>query len=439
MDAIEKKILTIIDNHADELQKLAMDIYQHGEQGYHEYRTARIVSDFLKNLGLDPREGLAITGVKAAIGKKDGPNIALIGELDALSCPTHPAATAAGFAHSCGHYAQITCMLGAALALSDPEVCASLDGTATIFAVPAEEFQDASVHEEVLRTHDVHCLGGKCELIRRGEFDEIDLAITTHSLMVGRDSGADLMLGNSKCTGFVGKTVYMHGRAAHAAAAPHLGANALNAACLGMSAVGMIRETFEEKDCVRVHPYIRKGGEAINIVPSEVVVDMMVRANNQESIEKVSEKVDNCFLGAALCIGCEAEIVNSQGYMPCPERQPDQALLEAAATLRETDESLDIRPIPSGICNTASTDVGDLFAIMPVVNFTFGGSVGALHSKDYAISDPNVAHIIPAKMMALTAYHLLKNQAAEARDVIANYDAPYTIEQYREYVRNMES
>ena len=75
------------------------------------------------------------------------------------------------------------------------------------------------------------------------------------------------MLGNSACTGFVGKTVYLHGKAAHAAAAPHMGVNALNAACLGMSALGMIRETFEEKDCVRVHPYIREGGEAINVVP----------------------------------------------------------------------------------------------------------------------------------------------------------------------------
>ena len=260
MDHMEEKILSIIDAHADELQALADDIFHHAEQGYHEYRTAQLVADYLKKLGLETREGLAITGVKAAIGKGTGPNVALIGELDAVSCPTHPDASDKGYAHACGHYAQIVCMLGAALALSDPEVAASLDGTATIFAVPAEEFQDASVREEVRRTHDVHCAGGKCELLRRGEFDDVDLAVTTHSLMVGREEGFDLMLGNSACTGFIGKTVYMHGRAAHAAAAPHLGANALNAACLGMSALGMVRETFEEKDCVRVHPYIRKGG-----------------------------------------------------------------------------------------------------------------------------------------------------------------------------------
>ena len=274
MDRIEEKILSLIDANADRLQALADDIFHHAEQGYHEYRTAKLVADFLKELGLETREGLAITGVKAAIGTGKGPNVALIGELDGLACPTHPDATELGFAHSCGHYAQIVCMLGAALALSDPEVAVSLDGTATIFAVPAEEFQDASVREEVRRSHGILSSGGKCELLRRGLMDDIDLAVTTHSHMAGRGStDADLMLGCSACTGFIGKTIYMHGRAAHAAAAPHLGANALNAACLGMSALGMIRETFEEKDCVRVHPYIRKGGDAINIVPSEVVVD----------------------------------------------------------------------------------------------------------------------------------------------------------------------
>jgi len=436
MNHIEEKIISIIDQHAGELQALADDLFTHAEQGYHEYRTAQVVSDFLKKLGLETREGLAITGVKAEIGKKEGPNVALIGELDALACPTHPSATADGFAHACGHYAQLVCMLGAALALSDPEVAASLDGTATIFAVPAEEYLDASVREEVKKSHGVLCSGGKCELIRRGEFDPIDLAVTTHSLMVARDTDVDLMLGNSACTGFIGKTVYMHGRAAHAAAAPHEGANALNAASLGMAALGMVRETFQEKDCVRVHPYIRKGGEAINIVPSEVVVDMMVRANNQAAIEEVSAKVDNCFKGAAMCIGCEAEIADSQGYMPCPERLPEPILWETAALL---GDDVKVASIPAGACNTASTDVGDLFAIMPVLNFTFGGSAGPLHSKDYRVTNANTAHILPAKMMALLTYRLLKDGASEAKKIIADYEAPFTAEDYRAYVDKMNS
>ena len=63
MDHIEAKILRIIDEHADELQALAEDLFNHPEQGYYEYRTAQVVSDYLKKLGLETKEGLAITGL----------------------------------------------------------------------------------------------------------------------------------------------------------------------------------------------------------------------------------------------------------------------------------------------------------------------------------------------------------------------------------------
>ncbi len=434
MDRIEEKILQIIDENAPRLQALAEDIFDHAEQGFHEYRTAKLAADFLRELGLEPTEGLAITGVKASIGQ-GGPNVALVGELDGLSCPTHPHATEQGFAHACGHYAQMVSILGAALALCDPEVKAALGGTATIFAVPAEEFLDASVRAEVKQSHGVRYSGGKSELIRLGAFDDIDMAITDHSLMAGRDSGADLMLGNSACSGFVGKTVYIHGKAAHAAAAPHAGVNALNAASLGMAALGMIRETFQEKDYVRVHPYIRKGGEAINIVPSEVVVDMMVRASNLPAIEETSKKVDRAFRGAAMAIGADCEIVDAQGYMPVKETAPCELLWQAAQPL--IDRGVNTVGIPLGQQNTASTDVGDLQAIMPVLNFTFGGTKGALHSQDFAVTDPYIANLMPAQMMALTAYHLLKDGAAEAKKMLAEQKPAMTKQEYLDYVEAM--
>lgn len=93
--------------------------------------------------------------------------------------------------------------------------------------------------------------------------------------------------------------------------------------------------------------------------------------------------------------------------------------------------------VPAGLCNTASTDVGDLFSVMPVLNFTFGGSTGALHSKDYRMTNPNAAHILPAKMMALMAYRLLKDGGAEAKKIMEEYEAPYTMDEYKAYVKNI--
>lgn len=432
MNETEKRILRIVDDNAPRLQALADDLFSHPEQGWYEQRTAAVAADFLRSLGLDVRTGLAGTGLRASLGSGSGPNIALIGELDALKCPDHPASVR-GYAHACGHYAQMVCLLGSALALCDPGVRGTLDGTVTFFAVPAEEYQDADVREAVRRDLDIRCSSGKSELLCRGAFDDIDMALTTHSHMVGRDSGADLLLGNSACNGFVGKAVTIHGVAAHAAAAPDRGVNALNAACLGLSALGMIRETFREADCVRVHPVIREGGQALNVVPSRAVVEMQVRANKTAVIDEISEKVNNCFRGGALAIGCSCEIEDTRGYLPCPEIPPTPMMFEAAALLGDYD----VRAMPAGVCNTASTDVGDLCAVMPVMNFTFGGSVGALHAEDYAVTDRNVAHILPAKMMALLAYRLLRSGAAEAKDFIAGYTPQMTREEYRQFCARM--
>lgn len=108
-------------------------------------------------------------------------------------------------------------------------------------------------------------------------------------------------------------------------------------------------------------------------------------------------------------------------------------MFEAAALLGDYD----VRGMPAGVCNTASTDVGDLCAVMPVMNFTFGGSAGALHAADYAVTDRDVAHILPAKMMALLAYRLLRSGAREAKDFIAGYSPQMTRQEYREYCTRM--
>lgn len=435
MDRLEQKILNIIDAHAEELNAVAMDIYHHAERGFIETETAKIAADYLRKIGLEPREGLALTGLRADIGEGDGPTIALIGELDGITCPAHPDASPSGIAHACGHEAQMAAILGAALALSDPEVKEALGGKAAIFAVPAEEFLSANARAEVAELG-IRYSGGKSELIRRGEFDDIDMSLTSHVHMLNNEH-SDLLLGNCACTGFIGKTIIIHGQAAHAAQAPHNGINAINAASLGFSALGMIRETFREKDCVRVHPIISEGGSAINVVPDRVVIEMLLRALTLPVIEEVSKKVDRAYEGGAYSIGATAEIIDDQGFLPVIMRPADPVLLAAADVLKEQNKDLTINTVTSDMINTASTDVGDLTHIMPVLNFTFGGTVGSLHSKDFRITDSYKAHIMPAKMMAITAYRLLKDGAAEAKATIADFEPALSREEYLAYAEKL--
>ena len=128
MDKIEEKIIKIIDDNKEKLIAFARDIYTHAELGYKEFRTASKFSDELKALGLETREGLAVTGVKGYLNqdKKENVSLALIGELDALRIPEHKYANAqTQGAHCCGHHSQLAGVIGAAIALTDNEVASS--------------------------------------------------------------------------------------------------------------------------------------------------------------------------------------------------------------------------------------------------------------------------------------------------------------------------
>jgi Metal-dependent amidase/aminoacylase/carboxypeptidase len=384
-------------------------------------------------MGLDVREGLAVTGVKAMIGKNAGPTVAVIGELDGIMCAEHPCSVAGtGMSHACGHNAQMTGMLGAALALSDPEVAASLGGRVAIFAVPAEEYLSGDIRESLKNEGKIRYFSGKSELVRLGEFTAIDICLTTHAHMVA-NADCDILFGNNSVSGFIGKTVTFKGKAAHAAAAPHEGINALNAASLSLAALGMVRETFQEKDYVRIHPVMRPDGGAVNVVPQEAVLDMMVRAKTMAAITQVSAKADRAFRGAAMAIGADVSIRDAQGYMPVIEREADQVLFDAATLM---GNKLTFRSITPGIQNAASTDVGDLTHLMPVLNFTFGGSTGPLHSRDFSITNEELFYVTPAKILALTAYRLLRDNAAEAGNILAGFSPMLTRE---EYLRQVEA
>ena len=121
----------------DEIIAFAKDIYTHAELGYKEYRTAEKFASFMKNLGLETKEGLAVTGVKAYLNEEEKTNVslALIGELDALRIPEHKYANPeTQGAHCCGHHAQLAGFIGAALALTNEDVKKELDGQVVFIA-----------------------------------------------------------------------------------------------------------------------------------------------------------------------------------------------------------------------------------------------------------------------------------------------------------------
>ena len=143
MDKIEEKIINIIEENKEEIKAFARDIEAHPEPGFCERRTAAQVAKAFRGLGLHTKEQLAVTGVRGSLSKKEGAELTILGEMDAIGCRNHQKADKEnGTAHACGHHAQLAAMLGAAMALSDEEVRASLHGNVSFLAVPAEEYID---------------------------------------------------------------------------------------------------------------------------------------------------------------------------------------------------------------------------------------------------------------------------------------------------------
>src|SRR5262245_3245329 len=181
---LKQRVFAAIDRRAGEIIGLGEQIRQHPELGFKEVKTARLVEETLGRLGLAPKSGLALTGVRADVAGRagSGPTFALLGELDGLVVTGHPVADPqTGAAHACGHNAQVAGLLGAAMGLLDSKAFDHLAGRVVFFAVPAEEYGDVEWRVEQSRAGKLEFLGGKPELMRLGHFDDVDMAMMIHT------------------------------------------------------------------------------------------------------------------------------------------------------------------------------------------------------------------------------------------------------------------
>jgi amidohydrolase len=418
---IKKRIIEEINENSYKIIEIAEKIAEKPEMGYREFETARLVAEELSSLGIECREGLAVTGVKGNMkGRRSLARVAVIGELDAVTCTNHPKADrVTGAAHACGHNAQIASMLGAAMALS--AVKDELDGDVCFFATPAEEFVEMGFREKLAERGDIRFFGGKQELIRLGEFDDIDMAMMIHAEATEKNA----LLLNGGSLGFVAKTVNFIGKAAHAGGAPHEGINALNAAMSAMMCIHAQRETFRDEDRIRVHPIITNGGELVNTVPAKVTMETYVRGASLEAIYGAAAKVDRAIEGGSYAIGATAEIKTYKGYLPLLQSESISALMEKNAEyLPEMPE------IIQGVDMCGSSDVGDLSHLIPTIQPTMGGFYGKLHAEDFAVANERSAYLDTAKLMALTVVDLLYNGAEKALKIKADFKPKLTKEEY---------
>ena len=429
LNELKRKVCECIGERKEELISIGEKILKNPELGYKEEKTAELVKKNFEKVGIEYRDKLALTGVKGKIGIKS-PNIAILGELDAVISPDHPYANKkTGAAHACGHNTMITNLLGVCFGLIDSKVIKNLDGSVTFFAVPAEEYIEIEFRKKLMKEGKIEFLGGKQELIRLGEFDDIDMAMMFHP---APNLPARIVNTNLSMNGFIGKMIRYVGRGSHAGAAPEEGINALNAAIIGLQGINSLRETFKDEDCIRVHPIITKGGEGVNIVPSDVRIESYVRAKKIDVLVETNKKINKALEAGAMAIGANIEINDLPGYMPLiPNDIMGKAFSKNASEILGNENVME-----SSIHSTGSSDMGDVTQIIPGIHPFVGGFEGGLHSKEFKIVDKEMAYIIPAKIMAMTVIDLLYNNATLAKEVLKEKKKPK--EEYLTEIRNMK-
>jgi len=338
--AVDAEIAAAVERLRPELARLARELYDQPEIGFEEHASVARIAALLAAHGVDAEVGAfgldtALRATAGADAAASGPHFAIIAEYDALP----------GIGHACGHNVIAAVAVGAFLAAAP--LVAGLGGRLSLIGTPAEENG-----------------GGKELIIRAGGFDDVDAAGMVHP---SSGSGTSSVLGQ-RTTGVRRVAVTFHGRAAHAAGAPWLGRNALDAVVTAYQSVAQLRQHILPSD--RLHGIITDGGAAPNIVPERASALFYVRSAEVGQLRELTDRVVAVLEGAALATGTRAEIDVDPvpPYLPLQTNTALTARWTEAFAARGHEIPAPATPPQGG----PSTDMGNVSRLVPSIHPSLG-------------------------------------------------------------------
>ncbi|OGN94753.1 MAG: hypothetical protein A2Y89_01320 [Chloroflexi bacterium RBG_13_51_18] len=373
MTRLKTSIGKEIDKRYTQLSGLSRKIHDNPETAMKERHAMAWLTEFLQDNGFTVVKGVAgmPTAFRGVYGKGK-PVIAFLAEYDALP----------GIGHACGHNLIATSAVAAGVAAK--AAVDKLGGSIIVYGTPAEE-ADA----------------GKAVMAAKGVFRDLDAAMITHP-----GGGNRILFGALACQTL---QVEFIGKAAHAAADPEAGINALGAMILSFNAIDSLRQHI--KETARIHGIITDGGDAPNVVPAHSAATFLIRAEDDEYLDILKDKVMNCFAGAAAATGAELK------YRWADVRYASMLNnITMARLFRKNMQSLG-RSIPLGDAGnwSGSSDVGNVSQLVPTIQpmVAIASSEVLIHSSEFAeaAGKEEALHALldAAKAMAMTAADILAN------------------------------
>jgi amidohydrolase len=388
-----ESVIQAVEELRGELVETSLDIHAHPELNYEERHAAAVLADSLERHGFQVERGVGgvETAFRATIigGRGDGPTVALLAEYDALP----------DIGHGCGHNLIAISNLGAGLGAK--AAMESLGGRLMVLGTPAEEGG-----------------GGKIRMLEAGVFEGVDIALSSHPASNLTAIPTDIPLDESWSLAMVGYRYAYHGKAAHAAAAPQEGINALNAVIHLFTGIDALRQHLRAD--VRIHGVITDGGKAANVVPDFAAANFMLRSKDQEYLHEVVEKVNQVAEGAAQMTGARLEILPAH---PMYENVRPSAVLARSVRSNAQTVGMKLDEAVAGGGSGASTDFGNVSQVVPSFAMRFAVSETPIPGHSLAMTAAaktdlaQESAIFTAKALALTACDLLADPAllSEAR------------------------
>lgn len=401
------------------LETMESGLFNHPELGFKEQETRRILLEYLtqNNIEIDQDFNLSGFSIKVGHGK---PHIALIAEMDALVVMEHPNAGKDGAAHACGHHLQTTILAHVFKLWKDYKD--KPQGTLSCFFIAAEEFVDLDFRLKLQEEKKIELLSGKQNLILQDAFKDVDCFLSVHTM--GETSTPSMEI-NASLSGFIYKKFHFKGQAAHAAVMPHLGINALNAQILTQNAFALLRETFQEDDRIRLHLITTSGGQSVNSVPSDTVLEGYVRSINPDKLLELNEKLNHVANHCAQALFASVEIEDRMGYMPLIQsNELNQILLPYILDLIPSQNIIDHQK------SFAAGDMGDLSLFKPTIQLGFSGCSGLVHGKNFCMANSTEALIYPAYVL-LSSIEDIMLKPTKLDRITRQYNSKISIEDYR--------
>ena len=277
---------------SDWIVKIRRELHEHPELMYEEFRTSELIRRELDKLDIQYRHPIAETGVLASIGNGNGPCVALRADMDAL--PIHEETDVPfkskidGKMHACGHDCHVSMLLGAAKLLKNKE--SEINGTIKLLFQPAEEGG----------------AGGK--LMREEgalENPEVERIFGLHvwpqmpSGQIGSREGTFLAATSSL-------SLTVKGVGGHAAVPQLTKDPVLTSARIITNLQSIISRELDPLESGVVSITVINGGNASNVIPSEVKVKGTLRSLTMDGLKELQKRVKEIAEGIAQTHGCEA-------------------------------------------------------------------------------------------------------------------------------------